>query len=327
MKGYIGTYEGMGSIGIYGFEMDGRAGEMSGGELVCEAPDAKFLALEDGVLAAPVKRGEQAGILLADVRGRSGSGSPEGEKEEVLTERVASCYVGMDGGRLFSANFHEGTVSVYRIEGLKADLEKRILIGEGAGCHQVLFSGRRMLVPCMELDEIRVFERDGAFAEAGRIRLPEGSGPRHGVCDREGKRLFIVGQKNNRLYCFHMMEDGEFREAWNLELLDGTEESGNEAAAIRLSADERFLYVSVRGADIVVVVSLEEGTGKVVQRKECGGRHPRDLVLAADGRFLITANRDSRDLVSFPVDQGSGRIGEECGRVRTGRAVCIALEE
>ena len=44
-----------------------------------------------------------------------------------------------------------------------------------------------------------------------------------------------------------MMEDGEFREAWNLELLDGTEESGNEAAAIRLSADERFLYVSVRG--------------------------------------------------------------------------------
>ena len=104
---------------------------MSGGELVCEAPDAKFLALEDGVLAAPVKRGEQAGILLADVRGRNGSGSPEGEKEEVLTERVASCYVGMDGERLFSANFHEGTVSVYRIEGLKAVLEKRILIGEG----------------------------------------------------------------------------------------------------------------------------------------------------------------------------------------------------
>ena len=68
-----------------------------------------------------------------------------------------------------------------------------------------------------------------------------------------------------------MMEDGKFREAWNLGLLDGTEESGNEAAAIRLSADERFLYVSVRGADIVVVVSLEEGTGKVVQRKECGG--------------------------------------------------------
>lgn len=136
-----------------------------------------------------------------------------------------------------------------------------------------------------------------------------------------------MGQKNNRLYCFHMMEDGKFREAWNLGLLDGTEESGNEAAAIRLSADERFLYVSVRGADIVVVVSLEEGTGKVVQRKECGGRHPRDFVLAADGRFLITANRDSRDLVSFPVDQGSGRIGEECGRVRTGRAVCIALEE
>lgn len=327
MMGYIGTYEGVGSVGIYGFELDVRSGEMSGGELVCEAPDAKYLALEDGVLAAPVKRGDQAGILLAAVGRRDGRESAVWEKREVLTERVTSCFVGLDGGRLFSANFHEGTVSVYRLEGLQAVLEKRILIGEGAGCHQVLFSGRRMLVPCMELDEVRAFEREGAFAEAGRIRLPEGSGPRHGVCDREGKRLFIVGQKNNRLYCFHMMEDGEFREAWNMELLDGMEEGGSEAAAIRLSADERFLYVSVRGADIVVVVSLEEGKGKVVQRAGCGGRHPRDLVLAADGRFLITANRDSGDLVSFPVDQGSGRIGEECGRIQTGRAVCIVLEE
>lgn len=327
MMGYIGTYEGVGSVGIYGFELDVRSGEMSGGELVCEAPDAKYLALEDGVLAAPVKRGDQAGILLAAVGRRDGRESAVWEKREVMTERVTSCFVGMDGGRLFSANFHEGTVSVYRLEGLRAVLEKRILIGEGAGCHQVLFSGRRMLVPCMELDEVRVFEREGAFAEAGRIRLPEGSGPRHGVCDREGKRLFIVGQKNNRLYCFHMMEDGEFREAWNLGLLDGAEESGNEAAAIRLSADERFLYVSVRGADMVAVVSLEERKGKVVQRTGCGGRHPRDLVLAADGRFLITANRDSGDLVSFPVDQGSGRIGEECGRIQTGRAVCIVLEE
>ena len=43
--------------------------------------------------------------------------------------------------------------------------------------------------------------------------------------------------------------------------------------------------------------------------------------------MCIRDSRDSRDLVSFPVDQGSGRIGEECGRVRTGRAVCIALEE
>lgn len=40
MKGYIGTYEGVGSVGIYGFEMDVRSGEMSGGELVCGAPDA-----------------------------------------------------------------------------------------------------------------------------------------------------------------------------------------------------------------------------------------------------------------------------------------------
>ena len=172
MKGYIGTYEGVGSIGIYGFEMDVRSGEMSGGELVCEAPDAKFLALEDGVLAAPVKRGEQAGILLADVRGRSGSS--EGEKEEVLTERVASCYVGMDGERLFSANFHEGTVSVYRIEGLKAVLEKRILIGEGAGCHKLHFGSAGTFGGSAAAAGSRSRRRDGGGT--GTVR-PSGGGP------------------------------------------------------------------------------------------------------------------------------------------------------
>lgn len=70
MKGYIGTYEGVGSIGIYGFEMDVRSGEMSGGELVCEAPDAKFLALEDGVLAAPVKRGGAGGNFAGGCEGK-----------------------------------------------------------------------------------------------------------------------------------------------------------------------------------------------------------------------------------------------------------------
>lgn len=327
MKGYIGTYEGAGSVGIYGFEIDVSSGKMSGGELVCEAPDAKFLALEGGVLAAPVKRGEQAGICLMEVGERAGNERSAGEKEEVLTEKVASCFVARDGRWLFTANFHEGTVSIYQTEGLKAALEKRILIREGAGCHQVLFSENRMFVPCMELDEVRIFERDGAFAQTGSIRLPEGSGPRHGVFDREGKRLFLVGQKNNRLYCFHRLEDGEFTEAWNLELLDGGQDDLIEAAAVRLSADEKFLYVSVRGADIVAVISLEAQPARVIQRKGCGGRHPRDLVLAAEGKFLIAANRDTRDLVSFPVDQRSGRIGEACGRVNTGKAVCIALDE
>ena len=71
--------------------------------------------------------------------------------------------------------------------------------------------------------------------------------------------------------------DGKFREAWNLGLLDGTEESGNEAAApYGCRRMKRFLYVSVRGADIVVVVSLEgRGLGRWYRGRSAEAGHPK----------------------------------------------------
>lgn len=56
MKGVFGTYEGVGSMGLW-VEMDVRSGEVSGGECV-RAADASS-CVEDGVLAAPVKRGSR----------------------------------------------------------------------------------------------------------------------------------------------------------------------------------------------------------------------------------------------------------------------------
>ena len=79
----------------------------------------------DGVLAAPVKRGEQAGILLADVRGRSGSGKPGRGEGGGFDGEGCFLLCGNGWGRLFSANFHEGTVSVYRIEGIEGSPGKK----------------------------------------------------------------------------------------------------------------------------------------------------------------------------------------------------------
>ena len=183
LTGYLGTYDSPRSRGVFRFSFDGETGALTAPELLLEAPDAKYLALRDGLLAAPVRRGSRAGLCLADLRA---SGGPC--VVEYLCEMTPGCYTAFDGDRVYGANFHEGTVTVYRLEADAPLFEKRIEIAPGAGCHQVLARGRFLLVPCMNLDEIRLFDRE-SLAPAGSVPFPKGSGPRHGVFDRAGERL------------------------------------------------------------------------------------------------------------------------------------------
>ena len=73
------------------------------------------------------------------------------------------------------------------------------------------------------------------------------------------------------------------------------------SAAIRLSPDERFLYVSTRFADVITVFELG-ASARDSSRGPCsssGGLHPRDIVLTPGGEFLLAANRTDGGLASF----------------------------
>lgn len=63
LTGYLGTYDSPRSRGVFRFSFDGETGALTAPELLLEAPDAKYLALRDGLLAAPVRRGSPRGAL------------------------------------------------------------------------------------------------------------------------------------------------------------------------------------------------------------------------------------------------------------------------
>ena len=109
-------------------------------------------------------------------------------------------------------------------------------------------------------------------------------------------------------------------------LLDAPGSGCDETAAIRLSPDERFLYVSVRGANLIVVLACASDGLRVIQRVSCGGDHPRDIALSPDGHFVLSANRYSGDLTCFPRDPASGRIGAQCSKVSVPEGVSIVFD-
>lgn len=320
LTGYLGTYLSPESDGVYRFFLDTETGALTAPERFLDVPDSKYLALrQDGLLASIVRRENGAGLSLTGLRGGN-------RAQETLFEKISGCHVAFDGDRVYTANFHDGTVTVCRVENGAPTVEHVIRIGSGAGCHQAVPHGRFLLVPCMNLDEIRIFDLENQFALHDVLAFPQGSGPRHAVFDRAHGRLFTAAQTENAVYTFRAGEDGAFTRAKRTPLLPEALLPGSETAAIRLSEDERFLYVSIRGANRIAVLSAEGGQTRTIQLVSCGGDHPRDIALAPGGRFLLAANRYSGNLVCFPVDPKSGLLGAALSDVPAHQGVSIMFD-
>lgn len=319
LTGYIGTYASPSSRGVYRFELDTETGALTAPSLFCEAPDAKYLSLCGPLLAAPFARGGEAGLCLLDTR------RPEAPRLAALClEARAACYVTQRGERVYTANYHEGTVLVYAYSSGALRLAHRIVIAPKAGCHQVLLCGELLLVPCLELDCIRLFDARRDFAPAGQIDFPPGSGPRHGVFDAARGRLYVLGERSNALYALDAAPPFKLRQA--LPLYASKQESGAESAALRLSGDGRFLYASTRGADLISAVSLSPEGLRLLQQVASGGSHPRDFTLTPDGRFLLAVNRFSGNLCCFRRGEADGRIGPLQSEISAPEGVAIVLD-
>ncbi|MCH1953017.1 lactonase family protein [Enterocloster sp. OA13] len=326
LTGYIGTYASPESLGIYRFTMDLDNGNLSKPELYYGALDCKYLSLHGTLLAAPRKRDGQAGICLLDTAG--GGASLAGE---AFYETAPACYVTQDDACIYTANYHEGCILVYRKSSDSLTLAKRIDIAPKAGCHQILFHNHYMLVPCLLLDTVKIYDCSRDFAPAGELRFEEGTGPRHGIFDKDHKRLFLVSELSNQLFVYSLAADTPSGPAITLEHVypllpgDAKYKEPPASAAIRLSPDGRFLYVSTRFADIISVFYIDGCQLKLVQQTGSGGVHPRDFTLTPDGQYLLAVNRTEGGLVSFRINPETGCLDGPCSQVPAAEAVAVIL--
>lgn len=320
VNGYIGTYFSENSRGVYRFSFDTENGRLTGPELFYEAGNAKWISLYGKRLAFPMEKNERAGTCFLHTE--------NGEikcADEILEERHAPCYILQEGNFAYTANYHDGTVMVYRMEKGKPELVNCLESGEGAGCHQVLLHESLLLLPCLEQNRIRLFDREKKFAPAGEISFPEGCGPRHGVFNRAHTRFYLVSEWSNELFVFQV-KDGDFRPVQTLPLLrEGGQ--GGAAAAIRLTRDEHFLYVSIRGENMLATVDVGGRKAFIRGYVSSGGVHPRDFILSPNERFVLTANRQEGGIVCRRRDTESGELREITDRIQMPEGVALAWEE
>lgn len=193
--------------------------------------------------------------------------------------------------------------------------------------HMVLQYKRGVLVPDLGSDVLfylGVSRVTGRIWEISRTLLGKGDGPRHGVVHERSGVVYVVNELSNSMVAMRETQGGKFREESRWELLEGVKVGETDvvtSAAIRVSADGRFLYTSVRIQDkvgIIVGFELNDRDGMVkrrIGRWSSGGEHPRDFFLvervwSSGGcrSLLAVANRDSSNVVLMERNVYSGEV-------------------
>ncbi len=197
--------------------------------------------------------------------------------------------------------------------------------------HQAVFLETRNQFATVDLgcDKIRLFDilrsKSGqySFPEAEPIVFPAGSGPRHLVFNSTEETLYILCELTEELFVAQR-DNGKWKLVQQLKLLPDSE-TGEAAAAIKLSSDGRFLYTSSRKQSRISCFAVNQESGLVEYQNSYStqGTFPRDFEIIANGEWLIAANQHSNDMASFRVNKETGALVFSGHTVEIGEPVCI----
>lgn len=256
MNYYVGGYASEKNQGIYLIDDDLNVVS----HLVDEDGTSYFTVDRDQVITI-LKRNNQGGIAVFE-KGN--------EKASYFDENKPGCFIEKHQGLIYVAYYHDAQVKIFDEDCKVINTHQFI---NGAKPHYVGFLEKSYYVICLGLDEIQFFDYNHQLIDT--LAFPSQSGPRHGVHTHDETRLFVLSELSNQVFVV------DLKEKQIIESTTITEYNQTTGAAIRLSKDEKHLYVSTRGADIIVHYLWDKHLMHQ-QTYKCSGSHPRDFLLLDD---------------------------------------------
>ena len=173
-------------------------------------------------------------------------------------------------------------------------------------------SGNSVLVAYAGLDQLTAYSADAAGALSAmpvvRIGFPPESAPRHIEFHPSGKFVYVVGERDSRLYVLEIEDGRPARIRESYATVPAGYSGRNNPSEIRLHPDGRTLYVGNRGSDCVTIFRLDPSGGSIeaADHQPSLGRGPRAVTIDPAGRYLLVGNADSGDLVVFQIGDKGG---------------------
>ncbi|TAM07472.1 MAG: lactonase family protein [Paraburkholderia sp.] len=155
------------------------------------------------------------------------------------------------------------------------------------------------------------------LAEARYTAMPAGSGPRHLVFGNDGRHAYLTSELDATVTVLRY-RDGHLTPEQVEPLVEPGFKGAVGAAALHLSPDGRFLYVSNRGdANDISIFAVDATNGKLARigRQSSLGKAPREFAIDPTGRWLIVGNQGSDTAYVFRRDPQTGLLGPDPKRL------------
>ena len=333
VRAYIGTYTKATSEGIYLVELS-EEGKVLEFRNVAKVDNPTYLALSnDNKYLYSVSRVDGKGAVTSFEVEENGDLK---ELTSVAQEGNPPCYVELNSEKntLLSANYHLGTIDSYSVE--NGELVKLLSTDhhEGSGVHErqekphVHFSGftpsEKYVFSCdLGTDEITSYKlNEGVLEKVDTFKAKDGSGVRHIVFSSDEKQAFVMTELTSEVIAFDYDGEGNLTNPAYYPTLPEGFSLENKGSAIKISNDNRFIYVSNRGQDAIVVFENTESGLIQLQTISTEGEGPRDFDLSKDNTLAIATNENSGTITVYTVNRKTGELTVVASEVVVPEAVC-----
>ena len=199
--------------------------------------------------------------------------------------------------------------------------------------HAVIFdpAGRFVVVPDKGFDKTFLFRfGDGRLipTDQASVASKSGAAPRHTAFHPSLPILYVNNELDSTVTVFGWdSANGHAKETQVISTIPNGHDGRNTTAEIAASPCGRFLYVSNRGQDSIVLFRVTPETGRLtyVGHTPTGGMRPRFFTLDLDGERLYAANQDSDDITGFRIDPETGALSPMGVVARTGSPSAISF--
>lgn len=332
----VGTYTNTcQSNGIYVYEFDADSGDFkmkSSSENVV-SPSYLSVSADNKFIYAVNENGTHSTVSAFGYDAASGKINFLNKNDALGAD---PCHLINDDKNVIVANYSGGNIVVYKknTDGSISEVQQ-LIQHEGKGpnaarqekahVHMVVFSPDKKFVLSNDLGLDKVFiykynpnSKNEILTLKGSVDVKPGSGPRHLTFSKDGKFVYLVQELDGTLTTFSYDKAGTLKVIAETSILPKGFKGGTGAAAIKISPDGNFLYVSDRvdANSISVYKILKTGNIELVEQVSTLGKGPRDFAIDPTGNYLLVGHQYTNDIVIFKRDIATGKITDTGKRIQ-----------
>lgn len=321
MKIYLGTYTKKESKGIYSIEfIDNQLVNLN---LEMNVDNPTYLAKLNNDTFSVVKEGSKGGVAYY---------RDNNLVNQAIEEGAPPCYVSYDLDRnlVFSANYHGGRVNTYKFSKDGIVEHQKLVFDAGSKAHYIAYNELldMVLVCDLGLDRVYFFEYgdNDQLVLKYQFNASEKSGPRHLVVHPTKPIVYVFTELSSEVLVLEVNDGVKLVSKINC-LPDGVE-GPKWGAAIRISNDAKYVYVSNRGHDSLSVFKVsDDGLSlSLIQNISTEGVQPRDFNLSTCGKLCVVANHDTNNLTLFARCVETGILSLLQKDVYAPESVCVVFD-